>query len=101
MMTIEVPEGYEALGSVLKLAIDQAAVGKGAERHAEVGEPFDRQLICAIERRAGGGFCIGQAVKKTLESQRLNRTGGIQELLGAINYLAAAVVVIQEGLKND
>ena len=37
-MIIEVPDGYETLGMVLQLAIDQAAKGKGADRHAS-GEP--------------------------------------------------------------
>ena len=91
-----VPRGYEDLGAVFRLAVEQAAQGKGAQRHAVPGEPFRRQPICEIERRVGGGYCIGQAVKKIYESQRLDRQAGMQELLGAINYLAAAFIVIRE-----
>ena len=96
-----VPRGYEELGAVFRLAVEQAAQGKGAERHAVAGEPFHRQQICEIERRLGGGFCLGQAVKKIYESQRLDRQAGMQELLGAINYLAAAFIVARKPTAED
>ncbi len=92
-MTIEVPEGYESVGLALSEALAQTARGKGADRHAEKGEPFSSQLICEIPRRLGEGgecFCLGQAVKKIYESRRLPPERARAELLGAINYLAAA-----------
>ena len=92
-MTIEVPEGYEAVGLALSEALAQTARGKGADRHAERGEPFSSQLICEIPRRLGAGgecFCLGQAVKKIYESRRLPPERARAELLGAINYIAAA-----------
>lgn len=92
--TIPVPAGYEALGEVFKAAIDQAAEGKGKERHAD-GEPFEAQKICRISRTVGIGYPLGQAIKKTEESLRLGERGP-EELLGAINYLAAAVVIAIE-----
>ena len=94
-MTIEVPDGYETLGAVLQLAIDQAAKGKGADRHAS-GEPFDQQKICRISRAVGVGFALGQAEKKIEESQRLPPDAGLRELLGAINYTAAGYIVVSE-----
>jgi hypothetical protein len=36
---------------------------------------------------------LGQAIKKILESQRLPKGAAIHELLGAINYLAGAIIV--------
>lgn len=93
--TIEIPEGYEALAYVLEKALNQAAHGKGKERHA-TGEPFDQQPICAITRRVGFGYPLGQAEKKIEESQRLDTDASIFELLGAINYLAAAVICLEE-----
>ena len=90
-MKIDVPDGYESLGKVLKAAVDQAAHGKGALRHAS-GEPFEAQKICRIGRSVGIGFPIGQALKKAEESVRLGDDGPA-ELLGAINYLAAAVIL--------
>ena len=92
-MTIDIPEGYESLGLALGEAVAQAARGKGADRHAEKGEPFSDQLIMSIPKRLGPGgecFCLGQALKKICESRRLAPAPARAELLGAINYLAAA-----------
>ena len=92
-MTIDIPEGYESLGLALGEAVAQAARGKGADRHAEKGEPFSDQLIMSIPKRLGEGgecFCLGQAAKKIFESRRLAPARARAELLGAINYLAAA-----------
>lgn len=92
-MTIDIPEGYESLGLALGEAVAQASRGKGADRHAEKGEPFSDQLICAIPKRLGPGgecFCLGQAAKKIFESRRLPPDRARAELLGAINYIAAA-----------
>lgn len=93
-MTIEVPPGYESLAAVLGMALEQAAYGKGAERHATDGEPFDRQQICQIPRWQGNtSFPVGQVCKKALESERLPKDAAIRELLGAINFAAAAAIV--------
>ena len=92
-MTIDIPEGYESLGLALGEAVAQASRGKGADRHAEKGEPFSDQLIMSIPKRLGDGgecFCLGQAAKKIFESRRLAPAPARAELLGAINYLAAA-----------
>lgn len=87
--------GYEKLAEVLSRAFAQAAVGKGKERHAR-GEPFHEQVICIGARKFGVGSLLFQAFKKSEESQRLDRDAGVRELLGAINYLAAAVIVLEE-----
>ena len=92
-MTIDIPEGYEALGLALGEAVAQASRGKGSERHAEKGEAFSDQLIMSIPKRLGPGgecFCLGQALKKICESRRLPPDRARAEILGAINYLAAA-----------
>ena len=92
-MIIDIPEGYESLGLALGEAVAQAARGKGADRHAEKGEPFSDQLIMSIPKRLGDGgecFCLGQAAKKIFESRRLAPAPSRAELLGAINYIAAA-----------
>lgn len=83
--------GYEKLADVLQRAFDQAARGKGKERHAQ-GEPFDRQVMQDGARRFGVGALLFQAFKKSEESQRLEGQRGINELLGAIVYLAGAVI---------
>ncbi len=94
---IKVLTGYESLADVLTGALMQAAIGKGRDRHADDGEPFEQQKICEIARRVGLGYPLGQAIKKATESQRLGDRGPA-ELLGAINYLAAAYLVMEEGL---
>ena len=92
---IPTEDPYISLRYVLELAVDQAANGKGKERHAN-GEPFDQQKICKISRAVGVGFALGQALKKAEESVRLNKEAALREILGAINYLAAAYIVLSE-----
>ena len=89
--------GYESLHRVLHEAMDQAAVGKGAERHAD-DETFESQQICEIDKRleqSPCGFTLGQAVKKIYETTRLNHEMAITELNGAINYIAAAILHLE------
>lgn len=83
--------GYELLSDVLHRAYNQAAIGKGKERHAN-GEPFDEQVMQDGARRFGVGALLFQAFKKSEESQRLPLDRGVNELLGAIVYLAGAVI---------
>jgi len=92
---------YGLLEDAYRCAVAQAAHGKGKVRHAEDGEPFERQIICEVARRVGLGYPLGQAVKKIYESQRLGGTAGLDELLGAMNYLAAAFIVMSERIKDD
>lgn len=93
-------EGYEQLAGVLAEAHDQAASGKGRERHNGRGVSFDRQPILEIGRMCGPGFNTGQAMKKIQEAmgmlQRGETDAAIRELLGAINYTAAAILLIRE-----
>lgn len=91
--------GYEALRDVLNRAYMQAAAGKGNERHS-TGQPFHEQPICDISRMVGTGFATGQAIKKIEEAQRMEPEAAVRELLGAINYLAAAVIVTEEKNNN-
>lgn len=100
-MIFQAAKGYESLGRVLQSAHDQAAKGKGIKRHSKDGEPFDRQKICEITRRVGLGYPLGQAIKKAEESIVLGGSRGVAEVLGAINYLAAAVIIMEEGIKGE
>lgn len=86
--------GYEKLADVLQLAYNQAAVGKGVERHAAGGEPFHEQVMQIGAAKFGVGALLFQAFKKSEESQRLDYERGIAELLGAIIYLAGAVIAM-------
>ena len=88
-------KGYEKLANVLTRAFDQAAHGKGKERHAKPAEPFDRQVMQEGAKRFGVGALLFQAFKKSEESQRLPTERAVAELLGAINYLAGAVIAIE------
>lgn len=86
--------GYEPLASVLQRAYNQAAGGKGKERHAQ-GKPFVEQPMQELISLYGLGFALGQAGKKAQEAQRLPREKAVHELLGAIVYLAGAVVALE------
>jgi hypothetical protein len=87
--------GYEKLADVLARAYYQAAKGKGAERHSR-GEPFHEQVIIEGARRFGVGSLLFQSFKKSEESQRLPKDAAIRELLGAIVYLAGAVIALEQ-----
>lgn len=90
---------YETLARILKMAYDQASAGKGKERHAN-GEKFEDQPIMTIAKGHGLGYQTGQAAKKLQEAHTLLKLRGkhaaIQEILGAINYAAAAVLLIEQ-----
>ncbi|MDR3445743.1 hypothetical protein [Dyella sp.] len=87
---LDVP-GYESLALVLGRAFWQAANGKGSERHAQ-GLPFDQQPMQQVCDLLSVDFALGQAMKKAQESRRLPHDRAVAELLGAINYLAGAVI---------
>ncbi len=92
---------YSSLRRVYRDAVFQAESGKGKERHACDGEAFENQQICEINRRLGSNEgALFQAVKKIYESKRLGREAAIRELLGALNYTAAAIILLREGGNN-
>lgn len=95
--------GYERLATVLLAAYHQAASGKGKERHAN-DLPFHEQPMQQIARRRGLGFILGQADKKTEEAQgmleRGEREAWEREILGAIVYLAGALIFVQDTKKD-
>jgi hypothetical protein len=109
IMGLSVQDGYTALGRVLRDALAQAQSGKGKERHARGNLCFIHQPILEIGRMLGTpAGQMFQAMKKTQEAAGLLRKApegveepfaaerAIRELLGAINYLAAAVIQISE-----
>ncbi len=96
--------GYEGLLDVLNDAMAQAASGKGRERHVQGEEDFTKQQIVEIGKRLQGNPAAGplfQAVKKIYESGGLSADRAINELLGAINYIAAAVLIRREELTGS
>lgn len=91
---------YAKLQDVLHRAYNQSAKGKGKERHVnKVGQRFEDQPICSLQRLYGQGYAFGQVGKKMEEASRLPKEQAVAELLGGIVYLAAAVVVLEE--KDD
>jgi len=100
---MKIPLGYKSLRRVLNLALEQAANGKGKERHA-TDRPFDHQPIMKITREVGTGFPLGQAAKKITESAGMLRRRELDsaraEILGAIVYLCAAHILLEE-TQND
>ena len=91
--------GYESLFDVLQRAHDQAAKGKGKDRHVQKDEPFDEQIMQIGAKKFGVGSLLFQAFKKSEEAQRLPTDRAVAELLGAINYLAGAVIRIEADAK--
>lgn len=87
---------YTSLARVLNDAYDQAASGKGKERHAK-GQPFEEQrmqgISALLETNRGMAF---QAMKKLTEGLDLEHDARERELLGAINYIAGIIVYHRE-----
>lgn len=83
---------YESLRGVLEEAYQQAASGKGAERHGN-GLPFEDQPMQVIsdllDSDAGMLF---QAMKKLQEGSRMEPAAARREYLGAIVYIAGVIV---------
>jgi hypothetical protein len=90
----QVSPGYGKLAITLQDALNQAQAGKGMERHG-TQEPFEKQITMLIEG-LGVGFQLGQAIKKVTESVRLDKDRSINELLGAITYIAAHIIFLKE-----
>ncbi len=91
---------YKRLIGVLQDAMEQAAEGKGSRRHVVDEVPFEDQISCWLERR-GYDYARGQAVKKIDESLRMDAGPAIQELRGAINFIAIAIIAIQDELTKN
>ena len=99
--SIKVPvedPAYAKLRHVLGEAYDQAAVGKGRDRHVKhEAQAFEHQPICSLQRIYGSGYAFGQVGKKMEESMRMDTKAAVAELYGAIIYIAAAIIVLEEG----
>ena len=93
---------YTKLRGALDEAFKQSAEGKGRERHAN-GKDFERQPILEIGRMVGPGFQLGQVMKKAQEAASMIARGDYEaartEILGAIVYSAATVVMLDETAK--
>lgn len=98
----DVPAAYDKLADVLNRALLQASQGKGKERHAVDGVPFEEQPMATINRQLGSvhGF-IYQAHKKSLEAMRLPAGRDVAELLGAVNYLCGAVIALESWARKE
>lgn len=95
---------YTALRAVLNTAYDQAARGKGVERHGN-GKAWTEQPIFTIAGQVGDGFNAGQAIKKIQEAQQMAARGEYakaqHEVLGAIVYAASLHVLWNKESKRD
>lgn len=94
-----VVNGYHGLFDVLADALDQAQLGKGHERHAQ-DKPFEEQPMQKLIELHGRGFAYDQAGKKAQESERLAYEAARRELLGAIVYMAGAVINLDKEKEN-
>lgn len=96
---------YSALQKILDEALWQASQGKGLRHVNSRLEPFEKQPIIEIARRLQGNRAAGplyQAVKKIYESSKKNSPElAIIELLGAINYVAAAIYLFKDLIEKD
>lgn len=90
---IDVPAGYENLFAVLTDAFNQAAYGKGKDRHAK-GAPFDEQRMQTISSLIGSDKGMEyQAIKKLTEGLDMSDPQACEkELLGAIVYIAGIII---------
>ncbi len=94
------PNPYHHLSTVLDEALEQASEGKGRERHAQ-DLPFHEQPMQQLIDLYGMGFALWQAGKKMQESQRLPHDAARNELLGAIVYIAGAIVAMDRAENGE
>lgn len=88
--------GYEPLAAVLQEALDQAQHGKGKKCHAN-GKPFLEQEIMTEGRSLGVGGHVFQVRKKVREAMNCTDSDrAVEDLLGAIIYTAAMVLLRRE-----
>lgn len=103
--TVAVKEEYTSLFSVFQNALNQAQSGKGPERHTIPGQLtyYEDQQICVIPKMQGSvDGPIFQAIKKCLEIKNITGTcSQVRELLGAINYIAAAIIVLEDDEEKE
>ncbi len=93
-------QGYEQLESILNEALEQAAAGKGKERHANE-RAFEDQPMQLISKLLDDNHGLAfQAIKKVQESLRLPDDRAERELLGAINYIAGMIIFLREAAKS-
>jgi hypothetical protein len=92
---------YEGLFRVLCAAFEQASDGKGKDRHCIGNEFFEDQVAVEGARRFSIGGPLFQAWKKIDEAGRMEPTPAIHELYGAINYCAAAIIVLEEQIEDS
>lgn len=85
------------LEAVFRDAVDQARKGKGDARHGH-GREFMKQTWLETANAHGAGFLTGQAEKKLRESLKLEYAQRRTERLGALVYLAMAI--IQDDIAN-
>ena len=95
---------YSDLYRVLREAGDQAAHGKGKQRHATAVR-FTQQEGCSEAALLGIGFPVGQARKKALEGAarilpQYGALAAIHELRGSIVYLAIAILELERQLQS-
>lgn len=87
---------YESLANVLSSAWEQAAIGKGAQRHGQ-SMPFDEQPMQQISNLLNTDLgMLYQAMKKLQESSRMDKEAAIKERLGAINYIAGSIIFLEK-----
>lgn len=93
--TVSSPHPIE---EVFTTCVQQVASGKGQQRHGHNHKSFYDQQWVEVTRRHGLGFLTGQAVKKANEAalnlDNLDKEAGWweREMIGAINYLAMAIL---------
>lgn len=91
------PPDMQKLWDALSEAFTQACA-KGQDRHG-AGESFQDQDMIHIQNAVGVEFALGQAIKKLCEGRRMSRTKARVEFLGAINYIAGAIVWMDQAGK--
>lgn len=90
------PSHYQALRRVLDMAFERASSGKGKDRHASLGQPFeDQEIVVSQVACQSDHGSVYQIRKKALEASRMPADRAINEYLDIIVYAAAAVLVRQ------
>jgi hypothetical protein len=88
---------YTSLFDVYLKALEQAQHGKGKKRHANELDFKDQPILMISRSLNSVNGVLFQAMKKITEIQNIPDTKAkVNELLGAMNYIAAAVIYLED-----
>jgi len=91
---VRVPEEYKSWFRLVMKLFNRVATEKGADRHGEIGTPFEEQIWAEILKEEGVGWAYGQVKKKKQEAKKFVKRGEVSRAIPEIMDCAALFLMI-------